>query len=871
MSLVGRFTLLWSALAAGLVALFGVLSYRGSRAHLLETWQATLEHDARSAAVQIQATFDEAARDALYLAEKPSVHEFVRSGSPAERERWQRLLEADFRALLAGKPSYFQVRLIGVADDGREIIRLDNTDGRIDTAPPSRLQQKGDRDYVREGVQLAPGAVYVSDIDLNRDFGRITEPHIPTLRAVAAVRDDAGAVFGVAVVNVDARPLLAALGQLTSPGVGLELGNGRDDFLVHRDAARLHGSDLGRPDRFSQTAGNESRAPFDLEHVAECSTVDGRGPRLHLRTTAAEEQVLGGLARARNRALWMTALAALAGGVLIALSGRWLARRLRVVTEAMERYESGQQVTALSVAGADEVGRLAEKFRVMADRVRDDVEKLAAARAEAEQATKARDHFLAMMSHEIRTPMNAVIGLLRVLERNRPAPHQEPILASLRTASRQLLALLNQALDHSKIQAGKVDFEERDFALHELLEDTRLTHQPLALQKGLSLTLEAAPDLPERLRGDAVRLSQVLNNLVANAIKFTDEGSVRLTARMEAISGAGARVPIAFTVEDTGIGIAEDAIGRIFAPFDQEHGEIARRFGGTGLGLSIARSLVELQGGTLTVDSAPGRGSVFTVRLSFAPADAELPETDADAPEVPDFSAFRVLCVEDVASNREVMAATLEDTGLRLEFAADGASALALAAEGRWDAALVDLQLPDMSGVELARRLAALRPGLRMLAVTAQTSPEVREECLAAGMSGVVAKPYAAEALWAALGGVLGVPAAGEAPFVRQLARTFPGEPARVQRVLGTLAEEFPGHLGAFDEAAAAGDAAALRRLRHRLHSALSLLELHALRDALDAALATPDDTTLSAARRELAAATDRLRAHSPMVAGRSQ
>jgi signal transduction histidine kinase/DNA-binding response OmpR family regulator len=887
MSLVTRLTLFWSLLAAALVGLFGFLSYRGSREHVLATWRETLEHDATTTILRVQSAAQEAARDALYLASTPSVREYVLAADDAvERERWRRLTEEEFRALMAGKPTYFQVRLIGAASDGMELIRLDAATGGIEVAAQDRLQQKGDRDYFQEGRRLRTGEVYVSDLNLNQDFGHITDPHTPTVRTVASVVDRDGRQFGMVVINVDLSGLVATLPAQASPGVRLTLGNERGDYVVHPDPSFTFGSDLGRAARFADGAPAHADRPAELMVERAFPVLPGLAREWRVRLSARESEFLRGLAAARNQALALTALAALGGLGVVLLGGRGLARRLHEVSDAMARYESGQEIPAHPPPGPrDEIGQLADKFRGLATKVRDDVAKLEAARHDAEEAARARDDFLAMMSHEIRTPMNAVTGLLRVLERNHPAPHQEPVLASLRSASRQLLALLDEALDHSKIKAGKVDFHPVDFSLHELLGDVALTHRPLAAQKGLAFDYRPSLDLPDRLHGDAVRLGQVLNNLLGNAVKFTDRGTITLEARpiaepAAADGGAGGKQLIELTVTDTGIGIAGDNIGRIFSPFDQEHGEIGRRFGGTGLGLSIVRSLVELQGGTLSVESQPGQGSCFRVQLPFAAAAAPVTDASVAATEVPEWVGRRFLYAEDVASNREVMAATLADTGAELVVAECGAEAVErLRRDGPFDLALVDLQLPDMNGLELARALHALAPDLRLLAVTAQVSAETRADCLAHGLAGVVTKPFTPAGLFEEITRWLpnrGEPATqgprAEKPAVdpcpaaastneptasataearltptptEALRTLFPGEPDRVRRLLAALAREFAQHEADFAAAAGQTDLTALRALRHKLHSALIQLHLDDLRLALDALLEAPERTDL--------------------------
>jgi signal transduction histidine kinase/HPt (histidine-containing phosphotransfer) domain-containing protein len=928
MSLTTRLTLLWSLLAAALVGLFGFLNYRGSREHVLTTWRETLEHDATTTILRVQSAAQEAARDALYLASTPGVREYALAGEGTERqEQWRRITEDEFRALMAGKPTYFQVRLLSATADGPELIRLDHLHGTIETIPAENLQAKGDRDYFQAGRQLAPGAVYVSDLTLNQDFGRVTEPHTPTVRTVASVRTADGYLFGMVVINVDLGGLVATLPDQASPGVSLQLGNEAGDYVIHPDSSRTFGRDLGRPARFAMGAGPSMAETAELAVERTFPALPGSSRLWKVRLTARESEFLRGLAAARNRALALTGLAAIGGAGVVLLAGRSLARRLQHVSDAMAHYESGQEIPTDPTPGPrDEIGRLAEKFRGLAAKVRDDVAALEAARHEAEAAARARDDFLAMMSHEIRTPMNAVTGLLRVLERNRPAPHQEPVLASLRSASRQLLALLDEALDHSKIKAGRVTFQAIDFSLHELLRDSALTHRPLAAQKGLAFELTVADNLPDSLRGDAVRLGQVLNNLLGNAVKFTDHGSVRLEARLAQPDGQPdantdantdaadtaadtLAVPawIEFIVSDTGIGIAEEDVGRIFAPFDQAHGDIGRRFGGTGLGLSIVRSLVELQGGTLSMVSQPGQGSCFRACLPFQAAPAAGPFLEASHDPPANFQNLHFLYVEDVASNREVMAATLSATGARLECAETGAAALATMDRcGSFDLVLVDLQLPDMNGLELARRLHARHPRQRLVAVTAQVSAETRADCLAAGLLGVVTKPYTPASLFSEMVRWLPAPPPVDphvatttpdpdvpvapvlSPSPRRPATSmppaaapaatpaatppstppcpaaalhvlFPDEPARVQRLLHTLTEEFAQHTTTFHQAAADNNLDALRALRHKLHSALTQLRLEALRHAFDAFLETPDQEaarTLTARELDRAAAS---------------
>lgn len=843
-SLVARFALLWSLLLGGLVALCGWMIWRGGRESLIETWRENLRHDAAAVELKLQSAVTAVMRDAAYLARTPTLREFVRAAGTPEAAQWRQLVEQGFRALLEGKPSYFQVRLIGVADNGRELIRLDNMQNRIEIVSGDSLQQKGDRDYFRETMKMPPGAVYVSAINLNQEFGKVTEPHIPTLRAAMQVPGPDGAVFGILIINVDVSTLLEETAALPGKAVRLELAAANGDYLLHPDPGRTFGSDLGTPWRFqSSRPPGTGEAEADLEHLSTFAMAPGLEQQLQALLSVPAEEWLHLLQEARNRAVVATGIAAGGGVAVIILLSQWLARRLQKVTAAMAAYEAGMEAVALPVQGRDELGRLAETYRQMALRVRDHVTRLEAARQEAEEATRLKEEFLAVMSHEIRTPMNAVTGLIRVLERNQPARHQEPVIRSLRTAARNLMALLNDALDYTRLKAGGLEFEPQTFSLRQHMDDLVMTHRPVAMQKGLHLEMEWHPNVPEMVAGDPVRLMQILNNLVTNALKFTDAGHVMI--RVDPAPDGY----VTFAVEDTGVGIPETEQAAIFAPFKQVRRPDGRQFDGSGLGLSIARELVERQGGTLSFQSRAGEGTCFTVVLPLPAAEAAASGQPVPA-AVPDFTGLRILYVEDVVSNQQVMASILDETGAALTFAGTGAEALAAMQQGGWQLVLLDLQLPDASGMDLAPAIRAIDASVPILAVTAQAGAAVREACLAAGMSGFVLKPIEPGLLFDAIS--TSRQAAPEVPDLTGLMSLFGDKPQKLCAVLHSLAEEFSAHSQTLGQLHRSGDRPGLRALRHRMHSALMQLKLTRLARDLDA-LATDEASDALCARCQAA------------------
>lgn len=491
----------------------------------------------------------------------------------------------------------------------------------------------------------------------------------------------------------------------------------------------------------------------------------------------------------------------------------------------------------------DEEGNIEFAIAVFEDitSLKESENELRKAKKQAEESSELKEMFLANMSHEIRTPMNAVIGFTDLLLKRNLNEEEMGYVRIIKTSGENLLRIINDVLDISKIESGLMTFEFHPIAINELFSSIRVMFAQKAKEKNLELTFKDDPNIPASILGDPTRLTQIIMNLVGNAIKFTQEGSVNVSAKL--IGREEDHVQIEFSVKDTGIGIPEEKLDTIFERFTQAEKHTTRKFGGTGLGLNIVKQLVDLQGGAITVTSREGAGSEFKFLLSFSTT-GELASVKPKKYEACDMDRLRelkILLVEDSPINVKFISALFDNHDLKVDLAENGKVAIEKMAETPYDLILMDIEMPEMNGYETTTYIRnELKSSVPIVAMTAHTMAGESEKCLQMGMNGYLSKPIREDLLFRTLIhiGLESKKTATEEPGnlvdLTNLEKTMRGNKKVILETLEIFLQHLPENLDGIVEGVAQENFAMIRRNAHTMKSSVSILGISKIQSLLE-------------------------------------
>lgn len=712
-SLAAKNALGYFALFLVTIGLVSALILQSSSRQIIDASEKNLVHISELASLEFKKFIDELKYDIRHISQSPFLYEYLRSDS----EFYRSLLAEEYLSLLNSKPHFSQIRYISARNKGYEWVRVERHNGEARIVTGDELQDKSDREYYIETAKLPESSIYVSPIDLNKEFGKISEPHIPTLRVAYPVYLEQQ-LDGVIVINTDLSDLFRSLDALTDENSQLALLNNHGYYLYHWDKSLEFGFEFNKEPVFTLKGIKDpgalvkrNKAVFDADNLLQRLVNIGfpkQNYEVYILISSNKKELLASYYAWRSNSLLVLGGFSLLSLLLALLLMRRQVRELKAITETINNFPTRLEVIELPVNRTDEIGVLADSFNRMTEIILKNIDQLEVARVQAEKATQEKQEFLENMSHEIRNPIHSILGLSDLLSTNEHLPHQEKLIENIRLNTSKLLSLVTDVLDYRNILRGKIQINPR---WNNLEHEMNKLHKVFAFNasvKNIDLKVEMDPKLNHKEHHiDIARFMQIVTNLLSNAIKYTHEGGDVMLS-VKSIKDDGNRDYIELLVRDNGKGIEKDQLLRIRERYFRSE-QLGAAQDGFGLGLSIVIGLLDMFGSKLKMESELGIGSCFSFEMDLAYRESNAMVMSASVAKPSGrLSSSKVLVIEDDKQVMEVYKYKLPEYFDTIRFVESASEFHELGDNDTADVIITDYHLWDIVPEKLGQKISRL-------------------------------------------------------------------------------------------------------------------------------------------------------------------